>query len=442
MAIVPTGAIYKSLIFDGENSRDYGVYITGEAVYNAPERVVEMIAIPNRNGSFALDKGYFENIEVKYPAGMFAATEADFSASIAGFRNMLCSRKGYVRLEDEYNPNEYRMAIYKSGLEVESAQTAGEFEIIFECMPQRFLKSGENPVEVSDGDTLTNPTLFEAKPLILTEGFGTLSIDGNEIKVPNQLMGNTELQHLWRGNEVVDSYILATFYDKIPIPAGVANSGDTVTAGMAATVTIKNINTASLRALGTPRNVHVVDENGNTVTDATATAKVVRDNNVLANKIECRLTLPISYAYKAAYQAQTRNLHFTLEPTLVSAFDCYIPIKFWQRTVGNELQLIADIGSVTTDATGQPKYILENYTESRINSMNTDVRIESTAPAYGSPTYIDCERGEIYKETDGDKVSLNRYVSTGAKLPTLKENSLVEYDDFTDVQIIPRWWQI
>lgn len=442
MAIVPTGAIYKSLIFDGEDSRDYGVYITGEAVYNAPERVVEMIAIPNRNGAFALDKGYFENIEVKYPAGMFAATEAEFSASIADFRNMLCSRKGYVRLEDEYNPNEYRMAIYKSGLEVDPKKKAGEFDIVFDCKPQRFLKSGEDPVEVSSGDTLTNPTLFEAKPLILTEGYGTLNIDGNEITVPNQLMGNTELQHLWRGNEVVDSYILASFYDKIPILAGVANDGDTVTAGMTATVTIKNINTASLRALGVPSNIHVTDENGNTVTDATATAKVVRDINALANRIECRLTLPISYAYKAAAQSQTRNLHFTLEPTFITAFDCYIPIKFWQRTVGNELQLIADIGSVTTDTTGQPQQILRNYTESRINSMNTDVRVESTASAYGSPTYIDCERGMIYKETDGDRVLLNRYVSVGAKFPTLKVDSLVEYDDFTDVQIIPRWWQI
>ena len=70
MAVAPTGNIFKSLEFDGESSKGYGVYITGAAVYNAPEREVEMITIPGRNGSFALDHGRFQNIEVTYPAGI------------------------------------------------------------------------------------------------------------------------------------------------------------------------------------------------------------------------------------------------------------------------------------------------------------------------------------------------------------------------------------
>lgn len=151
MAIVPTGAIYKSLVFDGESSRDYGIYITGQAVYNAPERDVEMINVPGRNGSFALDKGRFQNIEVTYPAGIFADTETDFAQGISDFRNFLCSRNGYVRLTDEYNPNEYRMAVYKSGLDVSPAQLkAGEFNITFDCKPQRYLTSGEDPVTIGE----------------------------------------------------------------------------------------------------------------------------------------------------------------------------------------------------------------------------------------------------------------------------------------------------
>lgn len=151
MAINQTGAIYKSLEFDGESSRTYGVYITGAAVYNAPTRDVEMIAIPGRNGAFALDRGRFENITVTYPAGIFADTETDFAKAISDFRNFLCSRSGYCRLTDEYNPNEYRLAVYKSGLEVEPALLrAGEFEIVFECKPQRWLTSGESAVTVGE----------------------------------------------------------------------------------------------------------------------------------------------------------------------------------------------------------------------------------------------------------------------------------------------------
>ena len=151
MAVAPTGAIYKAMTIDGESSRTYGVYITGSAVYNAPEREVEMISIPGRNGQLALDKGRFENIEVTYPAGIYADTEEEFAEAVSNFRNFLCSRKGYVRIEDEYNPNEYRMGIYKSGFNVEVAgHKAGEFEITFDCKPQRWLKSGEEAVTIGE----------------------------------------------------------------------------------------------------------------------------------------------------------------------------------------------------------------------------------------------------------------------------------------------------
>lgn len=157
MAVAPTGAIYKAMTIDGESSRTYGVYITGQAVYNAPQREVEMISVPGRNGQLALDKGRFENIEVTYPAGIYADTEAEFAEAVSNFRNFLCSRDGYVRIEDEYNPNEYRMGVYKSGLEVTPAMLkAGEFEIIFDCKPQRWLTEGETAVTIGEwGETET-----------------------------------------------------------------------------------------------------------------------------------------------------------------------------------------------------------------------------------------------------------------------------------------------
>lgn len=164
MGVIKTPNFYKALTFDGVSSRNYGVYITGEAVFNAPARDVEMISIPGRNGAFALDHGRFENIEVTYPAGIFAENEEDFAKAVSDFRNYLCSRPGYCRLTDEYNSDEYRLAVYKSGLEVSPAQLiAGEFNITFDCKPQRFLTSGEEifsvgtwgEVEEYSGDIVT-----------------------------------------------------------------------------------------------------------------------------------------------------------------------------------------------------------------------------------------------------------------------------------------------
>ena len=138
-------AIMKSFTFDNNNSLNYGIYITGEGVYNAPERVIEMISIPGRNGALALDQGRFENIELTYKAGAFGNNQSDFASKLTAFRNILCSRTSYVRLTDEYHPDEFRLALYKSGLEVEPVQMsrAGEFDIVFDCKPQRFLTSGE-----------------------------------------------------------------------------------------------------------------------------------------------------------------------------------------------------------------------------------------------------------------------------------------------------------
>ena len=100
MAIEQTGAIYKTLTFDGESSRTYGVYITGEAVYNAPEREVEMISIPGRSGQLALDKGRFENIEVTYPAGIFADNEEEARELAQDYEGDLMVNKSELDLFD------------------------------------------------------------------------------------------------------------------------------------------------------------------------------------------------------------------------------------------------------------------------------------------------------------------------------------------------------
>ena len=137
--------IFKNLTFDGISLKEYGVYISGEAVFDSPTREVEMITIPGRNGSFALDKGRFNNITVTYPAGIYATSETEFAEKVSTLRNLLASRKGYCRLTDEYNPDEFRLGVYKTGLELDPTHynEAGRFELSFDCKPQRFLFSGE-----------------------------------------------------------------------------------------------------------------------------------------------------------------------------------------------------------------------------------------------------------------------------------------------------------
>lgn len=188
-------ALFRSFTYDSINSLEKGVYITGEAVYNAPERVVEMIEIPGKDGDLSIDQGRFENIDVTYPAGAFAKDQAEFTEKIADIRNILCSRFSYKRLEDDYNPDEFRLGLYRSGLEVSYAayHQAGEFDIVFDCKPQRFLKSGETPQTFSASGSITNPTAFASKPLVLVTGAGQLVLGSYVITILNGSGANQEI---------------------------------------------------------------------------------------------------------------------------------------------------------------------------------------------------------------------------------------------------------
>jgi len=171
-------ALFNSFTFDGINSLTKGIFITGQAVFNAPARVVEMISVPGRNGEIAMDQGRFENIEVTYPAGCFSESMEDFADKIAAFRNELASRYTYKRITDSYNPDEFRLGLYKSGLSVEALayNDAGSFDVVFNCKPQRWLLSGEAKQTFTASGTITNPTVFGARPLLAVTGAGNLTV--------------------------------------------------------------------------------------------------------------------------------------------------------------------------------------------------------------------------------------------------------------------------
>ena len=171
--------------FGGTVSSTYGIYISGEGVFNAPERAVEMVTIPGKDGALVLDQGRFENIQVTYPAFNYESDLTTFRTNLANLRNALCSKRGYQRLADTIHPDEFRLGVYHSGLEITPIKynTASTFNIIFDCKPQRFLVSGETATTLTASGTITNPTQFDSKPLITITGTGTVTVNGVAIAV-------------------------------------------------------------------------------------------------------------------------------------------------------------------------------------------------------------------------------------------------------------------
>ena len=407
MAVAPTGNIFKALSFDNVSSRTYGVYITGSAVYNAPEREVEMISIPGRNGQFALDKGRFENIEVTYPAGIFADSETDFADAISEFRNFLCSRNGYVRLQDEYNPNEYRMAIYKSGLEVEPAQLkAGEFEITFDCKPQRFLTSGETAVTVANNGTLTNPTLFEASPLLEVTGYGDVTFEGQTVTLNDVPYGDLKV-----GNaETTELSVLATNIDTSRL-----NSGDVITLRNAkGTISFKKKSGYSY-VYG-----YLLSETngrGYVSTDGKTTRFILNDIEFIygtANTVTGSISIETDYRYNGENYEDTDTF------TIRAEYDG-----------GRNIRILA---------TG---YTPEPFTMNLREIGWDDIYAFSTKSAL-TTSYIDLDLGEAWDIVNGTTASLNNVVQIPAKLPTLKPgaNTFTKSDTITSLKVTPRWWKV
>lgn len=168
------------IIFGGIDTRRFQVGIFGNQLATAPERDVELLSIPGKNGDVVLDKGRYKNITVKYKAYIIN----EYNANIRGLRNALISKKGYQKLEDTVNPQEYRMA---RAIPFEPDEygvlRAAEFEMEFDCKPQRFLKSGEQKIVISSASSIFNQYDETAKPLIRAYGTGTFTINGVSIQI-------------------------------------------------------------------------------------------------------------------------------------------------------------------------------------------------------------------------------------------------------------------
>ena len=173
--------LLNHLTYDGVDSSDFGVFISGEGAFDAPARRGEMISIPGRNGFLFMDEGVFENITVEYPAFIGTGYEELFRTKLGDLRSALSSRGNYKRLTDTYHPDEFRLGIFREGLEVDPQHItrAGGFTMKFDCKPQRFLVSGEESVFFSENGTITNPTLFASSPLIRVFGNGMVAIGEN-----------------------------------------------------------------------------------------------------------------------------------------------------------------------------------------------------------------------------------------------------------------------
>ena len=154
-------------VYGGVSSADYGIFISGPALFNAPQRDVTVVSVPGRNGDVVFDNNRFLNIDVTYDCFI----PRGFTEKFEHFKAAMLSMTGYQRIEDTYFPDHFREGYFIGPIQPVTGplNRSGRFAITFRCKPQRYYKTGIRAIiimTVGGSTTINNRTPFTSKPLI------------------------------------------------------------------------------------------------------------------------------------------------------------------------------------------------------------------------------------------------------------------------------------
>ena len=134
------------LTYNGISAASVGAFVSGKSSFGAAAPDYTSYQIPGRNGDLMISNNRYKNINVTYPAFI----PADFEQRVQAIRNWMRSARSYARIEDNYDLLHFRLGMGKDVLEFEPAYAnrGANAELVFDCKPQRFLYSGEEPKEI------------------------------------------------------------------------------------------------------------------------------------------------------------------------------------------------------------------------------------------------------------------------------------------------------
>ena len=210
------------IMFNGKLSTDFNAYVYDMNVFNSAEKNVETTTVPGRNGKLILKTPTtFDNVTVEYKM----LIQDGMQSNVNALKQFLLSQEGYQRLEDTIDDTVYRKGLYKESFSLASkTPNSATFKLSFDCMPQRWLKSGEITTTLTTSGTISNPTLFEAKPLIRVYGKGTLEVGSETITISkgaaNYIDIDCDIQDCYEGSENRNGLVTLTDFPTLA-------SGDT-----------------------------------------------------------------------------------------------------------------------------------------------------------------------------------------------------------------------
>ncbi len=212
----------ENFFYNGKNALSNGIYLQRPIAFSGAEPIIEPVPVPGRNGELTIDTGVFKNRKGNAECfSLRAYHQENVESMVSAATAMLLGKKGYKRLECTDDPTHYWMARVANGPQIEGRmRTLNPFTIEFDCMPQRFLKSGETAVKVISGSTIYSPTAFVALPIINITGNGAGRLQMGEYVVEikslsGRLTLDSESQNAYNGLTPLNHTISAPVFPKL-----------------------------------------------------------------------------------------------------------------------------------------------------------------------------------------------------------------------------------
>lgn len=444
------------LIFGGRDSRDFGVYISGQGTYGAPEKAYDFYSIPGRNGALIGNERRLENIEVSYECFIYA----NFDENIANFRSYLLSLDGYQELTDSYHTDEYRLACYVGPFEPEVTQKndAGSFTLTFNCKPQRFLTSGKTVYAWVSGGTQT----FTGQELNVRASMLDETVLISELEGGNNVFHRPTVALVIDGETVCSQQFASNYASALTV--------DWITGTCEVTQCIYTISSKQYWTMESSQKFYV------TLTDYSSMAgymltsmwSSVFSGAPYFESSTGRLYVTTTRTYSSA--DALRNALINTYGSNVSLGRCYMnyttPESFsftpYTPSYSGEFNITTKIKG---NSTATPKVASYSYLTTTMEYESSDGMTNPTmfpseplARVYGSGSFemdgvtvtvdtdgeytdIDCELMDCY---EGSTNRNNAVTFSTYDFPKLQvgENSINIIDGISGIEITPRWWRL
>lgn len=170
-----------------------GIFVEHRPTRPVPRRKMLSWDIPGRSGKLYRELDGFENIQLEYELAVVPLPGIGLGDTVDLAVSWL-NQGGEMQLRDDCDPSVFYLVRYHGGSSLAPIlHSARRAKISFDADPRRWLLSGEEPVTISAGQsvTLSNPTAYAAPPLIRIFGTsgsalpGTLTVGAASVSFPD-----------------------------------------------------------------------------------------------------------------------------------------------------------------------------------------------------------------------------------------------------------------